>query len=257
MRFSTIVSGSSGNCVYIEAGDTRILVDAGCSNRCLVQSLASFGTSPSEISAIFISHEHRDHISGALRISKRFDIPLYASAETWRSLPFCNDYFDWQQHIFEYGMKIGEMEIDFFRLSHDAVQPVGFVFSHQQTKVGVATDTGTITPSMAKKLANIDGLVFEANHDLSMLMKGPYPYFLKQRVNSEKGHLSNRQAGLALAELCGERTKAILLAHLSDTNNHPDLALQQVGELLSANPECEHIELFVAPRYLPHPIIEV
>ena len=105
MKFTTIVSGSSGNCIYIEGGNTKILVDAGCTNRCLVQSLASFGTRPEELSAILITHEHTDHISGAFRISRRFRVPLYASELTWEKLPFLCDYSSWRQHIFHYGMR--------------------------------------------------------------------------------------------------------------------------------------------------------
>ncbi len=256
MKFTTIVSGSSGNCIYIEGGATALLVDAGCSNRCLVQALAGFGRRPEQIAALLITHEHRDHISGALRFARRFGIPVYASELTWEKLPFRNDFFREEQHIFEYGMKVGEIEVDFFRLAHDAVQPVGFVFSHQGQRVGVATDTGIVTPSMARLLANADGMIFEANHDYDMLLRGPYPYPLKRRVASENGHLSNQQAGLALRELIGERTQAVLLAHLSETNNRPELALAAVQACLE--PFRHHLPaITVAPRYTAHPLIEL
>ena len=153
-------------------------------------------------------------------------------------------------------MKVGEIEVDFFRLAHDAVQPVGFVFSHQGQRVGVATDTGVVTPSMARLLANADGMIFEANHDYDMLLHGPYPYPLKRRVASENGHLSNQQAGLALRELIGERTQAVLLAHLSETNNRRNWHLPRCRPVWE--PFRHHLPaITVAPRYTAHPLIEL
>lgn len=257
MKFTTIVSGSSGNCIYIEGGETALLVDAGCSNRCLTQALAAFGKTPQQIAGLLLTHEHRDHVAGVLRFSRRFGIPVYASELTWENLPCCDDFFPQDQHIFEYGMEIGGIGVDFFRLSHDAVQPVGFVFSHQGQRVGVATDTGVVTPSMAQQLANVDGLIFEANHDQDMLRRGPYPYYLKRRVASETGHLSNQQAGLALRELVGERTQAVILAHLSETNNRPELALAQVRACLGSSRAACLPAISVAPRCTAHPLIEL
>lgn len=255
MKFATITSGSSGNCIYIEGGNTSLLVDAGCSNRCLKQALAGFGKTPEQISAILISHEHSDHISGALRFSRRFGIPIYASELTWEKLPFYHDFFPWERHIFDYGMEIGDIGLDFFRLSHDAVQPVGFLLAADGQRVGVATDTGIITPSMARLLKDCDGLVIEANHDRDMLLRGPYPYMLKQRVASERGHLSNQQAGEALLALLGPQTRHVLLAHLSETNNRPELALKQVCTALGLSAAAAAIS--IAPRFEAHPLIDL
>ena len=159
-----------------------------------------------DIDAILITHEHSDHISRVAQLSKKYHIPVYASELTWKNLPFYDDYFRWERHIFDYGMEIGDIGLDFFRLSHDAVQPVGLLFEHNGHRVAIATDTGMVTPSMYRKLSNLDGLIFEANHDTSMLMHGSYPFFLKQRVASDKGHLSNRQAAEALVKLAGAKT---------------------------------------------------
>lgn len=257
MKFSTIVSGSNGNCIYIEAGSTCLLVDGGCSKKALLAALDSFGRRPEELQALLITHEHHDHISGALRLSRCFGIPIYATELTWENLPFRDEYPQWEENIFEYGMRVGEIGLDFFRLSHDAAQPVGFLLDHEGRRLGIATDTGLVTPSMARLLTNCDALIIEANHDVGMLARGPYSYALKQRVSSERGHLSNLQAGLALRELVGERTRAVVLAHLSATNNSPELALSQVRAALSASPEADHIQLSVAPRCAPHGLISV
>ena len=257
MRFTTICSGSSGNCVYVHGGNTHVLVDGGCTLKALNAALSSLSVSERNIKAILITHEHSDHISGAARIAKRFGIPIFASELTWESLPFRQDFLSWQRHRFEYGMEIGDLGVDFFRLSHDAAQPVGLVFEHNGQRVAVATDTGVVTPSMQRLLTNIEGLVFEANHSPEMLRQGPYPYYLKQRILSTQGHLSNAQSGMALAELVGERTQAVLLAHLSHVNNEPGLALSQVRSQLKDCRHMEHIQLSVAPRSTPHPVIEL
>lgn len=253
MEFTTIASGSSGNCIYIRGGKTRLLIDVGCPIQHVCASLSQLGTSVENIDAILITHEHSDHISRVAQLSKKYRIPVYASELTWEQLPFYHDYFRYERHIFDYGMEIGDLGLDFFRLSHDAVQPVGLLLQHDGHKVAVATDTGTITPSMHNKLHNIDGLIFEANHDLTMLQHGSYPLFLKRRVASDRGHLSNKQAAEALAQLVGPKTQHIILAHLSEKNNHPNLALQEVFGALGSCGAGPMIS--IAPRRAAHPLI--
>ena len=255
MKFTTIASGSSGNCIYIKAGNTNLLIDVGCPMKHVKDSLAALGSSIEAIDAILITHEHSDHISRVAQLSKKYHIPVYASELTWKNLPFYDDYFRWERHIFDYGMEIGDIGLDFFRLSHDAVQPVGLLFEHNGHRVAIATDTGMVTPSMYRKLSNLDGLIFEANHDTSMLMHGSYPFFLKQRVASDKGHLSNRQAAEALVKLAGAKTRHIILAHLSEKNNHPDLALQEVSRAFAFSDAAPDIS--IAPRRAVHPLIAV
>ena len=257
MRFTTICSGSSGNCVYINGGRTHVLVDGGCSLKTLRLALAQLKVDESSLDAILITHEHSDHVKGAARIAKRFSIPLYASERTWENLPFREDFLRWEQHKFDYGMEIGDLGLDFFRLSHDAIQPVGLVFDYLGQRVGVATDTGMVTPSMQRLLMNIEGLIFEANHCTDMLRRGPYPYHLKQRILSDKGHLSNIQAGVALRGLLGARSQAVLLAHLSHINNESQLAYDQVLAQLKDSPHLSHVQITVAPRYAPHPLIQL
>ena len=213
------------------------------------------GSSIEDIDAILVTHEHSDHINRVAQLSKKYHIPVYASELTWESLPFYDDYFRWERHIFDYGMEIGDIGLDFFRLSHDAVQPVGLLLEHNGHQVGIATDTGMVTPSMYRKLSNVDGLVFEANHDTAMLQHGTYPLFLKQRVSSDKGHLSNAQAAEALAKLAGPKTKHIILAHLSEKNNMPQLALQEVSNAFTSDEGTPNIS--IAPRRAAHPLIAV
>ena len=255
MEFTTIASGSSGNCIYIKGGNTTLLIDVGCAMKHVCASLHELGSSIEDIDAILVTHEHSDHINRVAQLSKKYHIPVYASELTWESLPFYDDYFRWERHIFDYGMEIGDIGLDFFRLSHDAVQPVGLLLEHNGHQVGIATDTGMVTPSMYRKLSNVDGLVFEANHDTAMLQHGTYPLFLKQRVSSDKGHLSNAQAAEAVAKLAGPKTKHIILAHLSEKNNMPQLALQEVSNAFTSDEGTPNIS--IAPRRAAHPLIAV
>ena len=255
MKFATIVSGSSGNCIYIEGGATHILVDAGLTIKALKAACAGFGCTPCDLSALLITHEHNDHISGAERICRHFGLPLWASRSTWEKLPFASCFSEADRHMFEYGMTIGELKLDFFRLSHDSVQPVGIIVEHEGKRLAIATDTGCVTPSMRQTLPDCDGYVFEANHDLDMLKRGPYSYSLKRRVMSERGHLSNAQTALALSELVGPHTRHVILAHLSETNNTPELAMQQVMAVMQTCPY--HPMITVAPRHTPHRLIEI
>ena len=152
-------------------------------------------------------------------------------------------------------MTIGELKFDFFRLSHDSVQPVGIIVEHEGRRLAIATDTGCVTPSMAKSLQDCDGYILEANHDLDMLKKGPYSYALKRRVMSDHGHLSNAQAALALSQLAGPHTKHVILAHLSETNNTPELAMGQVMAVMQG--AAFHPMITVAPRHVPHKLVEL
>ena len=255
MKFATIVSGSSGNCIYIEGGSTRVLVDAGLTLKTLKAACKEYGCEPADFAAILITHEHNDHISGAERIWRRFGVPLWASVSTWEHLPFSACFSEKERHMFEYGMTIGELKFDFFRLSHDSVQPVGIIVEHEGLRLAIATDTGCVTPSMAKSLQDCDGYILEANHDLDMLKKGPYRYALKRRVMSDHGPLSTAQAALALSQLAGPHTKHGIWAHLSETNTTPELAMGQVMAVMQG--AAFHPMITVAPRHVPHKLVEL
>ncbi len=255
MRFTTIKSGSKGNCIYVEGKDTKVLVDCGCTLKYMKQALADLEIRPEELSAILLTHEHSDHISGVSSFSRKYDIPVFASPLTWRHLPFFNDYPPEERNCFTYNMQIGDLQIDFFRISHDAHQPVGMVFHHNGHSIGVLTDTGEITPMMIKLLHGVDGIIVEANHNLQMLKEGSYPAFLKHRIASSIGHLSNQQSAEALAKIVTKNTKHVLLAHLSENNNTPHTALSEVENRLEDLKVPIHFKLFTAAYYAPLPMI--
>jgi len=254
MKFTTLMSGSAGNCVYIEGGSSKILVDIGCTMTYLKKALEKVFCRPEDISAVLVSHEHSDHIKGISAFCRKYDIPIFASPLTWEKLPFKDKILSKNQRNFEYGLVIGDIALDFIKLSHDACQPVGFIFTHNEQKLAMFTDTGKITPAMLSAIRNSDGLIIEANHNERMLKYGPYPTYLKKRISSDLGHLSNRQCAQGLLEAITDRTQAVLLAHLSETNNDPMLALQEVraafGERLS-------FDLYTAPNRSPHPLISL
>ncbi len=255
MYFTTLASGSSGNCIYVGSDRSGVLIDCGCSIRAARSAMQTLGIDESRIAAIFVSHEHSDHVKNVAALARALAVPIYASEKTWPALPFCDDFLPWERHIFAYDMQIGDMQVDFFRLAHDAVQPVGFVFQCRGQRVGVVTDSGVITPSMRQKLADVDGLILEANHDAELLRRGSYPAYLKRRIAGELGHLSNAQAAEAVGWLVGEHTRAVLLAHLSAANNEPQLAYETIARALAALELAQPPQLSVAPRNAPHQLI--
>lgn len=257
MEFTTLMSGSAGNCVYVSGGKNKILIDVGCSCRYLEKGLAQIGVNLSEINAILISHEHSDHISGVPVTAKRYDIPVFASELTWEKLPFHDDFLSWNKHKFAYGMEIGDLGIEFFKTYHDAVQPVGMVVHHHEQKVAFATDTGQATPSMAKVLRGCDGIVMEANHSFEMLQNGPYPYFLKKRISGKQGHLSNTQSAKLLSKIITDKTQAVLLAHLSETNNTAERAFAEIEQSFMEETFTYSCELTVAQNRAVSPLIKL
>ena len=256
MKVCTLASGSSGNAVYIEAEDTRLLIDAGMSGRAITSRLEAVGVSGEDLDAILVTHEHIDHIKGVGVLSRRFDLPVYATGATWQAMPSSVGVI--REENIRYltagsGLEIGSQQVEVFGTSHDAADSVGFTFFHGHSKIGLATDTGCLNNYIRQRLQGCDVLVFEANHDLQMLKNGRYPWSLKQRILSDRGHLSNAAAGHCLASLVTEQTKAVVLAHLSEENNRPDLAYATVAEILERNglkPGTD-LTLEIAPRSEP------
>lgn len=257
MEFTTLMSGSAGNCTYISGGNTKILVDVGCSVRYMEKALAQIGVNLCDIDAIFISHEHIDHIRGVATCSSRYDIPIFASHLTWQSLPFYKDFAHHKRHEFIYDMQFGDLDIQFFKTWHDAVQPVGMVFGYNGKRVALATDTGRVSPSMIRALSGCDGLIMEANHSQKMLAAGPYPYFLKKRIAGEKGHLSNQQSAAALAQIITAKTQAVLLAHLSEVNNNAKTAVQEVKKELQKFNFSYSCPIIAASNKVVSPLISI
>lgn len=256
MEFTTLVSGSTGNCIYVRGGNTRVLVDCGCSLVYLRQALANFEVSLDDIDAVLITHEHTDHICGLKPLIKH-GIPIFASPLTWENIPCASEIPSQKRHIFDYNMEIRDIHVDFFKLSHDAAQPVGMVFRYGDKSVGVATDTGEPTASMMKALSNVTGMVLEANHSSRLLDEGPYPTFLKRRIAGNLGHLSNLQCAHCLRKLVGENTQAVLLAHLSKVNNTIETALREVKQEVDREPGISGFQLSAALAKAPHPLISL
>lgn len=228
MDFFTLASSSAGNCAFVKSGDTSLLIDAGISAARIEQALLAQGEEPVRLSGILLTHEHTDHIAGAAKLSLKYGVPVYASPKTWEALPFADELPYYLKKNYEYDMRLGDFGVDFCKTAHDAMQPVGMVLSAEGKKLGYVTDTGSVTRGMLYTLRGLDALVLEANHDRELLAKGPYPAVLKRRVAGQSGHLANAQAAELLQYLLSKGRFRVILAHLSETNNRPELAYQTV-----------------------------
>ncbi len=237
---SVLASGSRGNTAIVESSRARLLVDAGISCRETFKRVKLSGRDPREISAILITHEHSDHICGLATLAKKLSIPVFmtgATHQAWaRSLR--DESGELPQiaklEIFSSGrsFEIADITVTPFTIPHDAADPVGFTFRAEGTKVGIATDLGYMPASVRDHLRRCDVLVIESNHDLEMLRVGPYPWSVKQRVMSRVGHLSNESLAQFFAEDYDGGASYIVLAHLSEENNHPEIALRAAEEAL-------------------------
>jgi phosphoribosyl 1,2-cyclic phosphodiesterase len=237
MRFASLGSGSSGNCMVIEQASTRLLLDCGFSVKETIARLSQLMLAPEDISGILVTHEHDDHAKGAFKLAEKLNIPVWLShgtrVMTTRYLPKTQV----QTNIVDShtSFEIGDMQITPFPVPHDAREPTQFVFSNGQHKLGVLTDTGGTTPHIKEMLSGCDALVLECNHDLSMLETGPYSYALKKRVGGHLGHLDNQSAANLLAELDNSKLKHIVAAHLSAKNNKETLAKNALSQVLSCD----------------------
>ena len=235
MRFCPLFSGSSGNCIFIEGGGVRVLVDAGLAGRTIINALAGINVSPDTIDAIVVTHEHSDHIKGVGVISRRYSIPVYANSATWDAMspligevaPSCVRIFETDRDFF-----IHELNVLPFATPHDAAESVGYCFNHKGAQVSTLTDVGHINARLLSAVQESDIILLESNHDVEMLKAGSYPYTLKRRILGDNGHLSNDAAGEALVKLykCGLRNA--VLGHLSHENNLEPLALETVRQAL-------------------------
>lgn len=238
MRVCLLASGSKGNAIFVEVGDTRLLVDAGLSAREITSRLASIGVDGNDIDAILISHEHTDHTRGAGTLARKLKIPLLASYPTSRESARILGKMTCVEFESGYPFAIKDIQIDPFPITHDACDPVGFVIESHEGKVGIATDLGCATGLVRDKLKGCRMLVLESNHDEEMLLNGPYPWHLKQRIKSRHGHLSNEDSAALLDELVHHGLAAVFLAHLSEVNNDPAVALDVTERLLAGQNVC-------------------
>lgn len=238
MDFCTLYSGSSGNSIYIGTDKTKLLVDAGVSGKKIQEGLSEIGVNPNDIKGILITHEHDDHIKAAGILSRRFNIPIYANKDTWMAMESAiGEVKSDNIRVFEkyYPFEIGDITIIPFKIPHDASSPCGYSFINENKKVSIATDIGHASEDVKNNIKDSDLILLESNHDVEMLKVGPYPYYLKRRVLSEVGHLSNEDCGKTIVDILNSRIKKVVLGHLSKTNNYPELAYRTVLSILEMN----------------------
>ena len=259
MRFCPLCSGSSGNATYIEAGGTRILIDAGLSCKRITELLERIGTDPRTLSAILLTHEHVDHVRGVNVLSKKYDLPVYANAETWSMLkeplkdvaPKNVCVFESDRDFYLSGVRVLP-----FSVPHDAIHCVGYTVSAGGHKVGVCTDLGHVDARILSILSGCDLLLFEANHDVDMLMAGSYPYLLKKRILSGSGHMNNDDCCRALVKLHESGVRNVILGHLSKENNYPELAMVAVRSALE-EAGIGDMQIAIASREEPTGVFEL
>ena len=227
-------SGSRGNATLIEAGNTRVLIDCGFNLGVTEARMQNLGIDPASLAAILVTHEHGDHLGGVARLARRHGIDVWMTAGTYSAW---GDRRVESVHQFSphAGWRIGNLDIQPYPVPHDAREPCQYVLAFGGLRVGILSDAGAVTPHMQQMLSGCDALMLECNHDAALLDAGPYPYSLKQRVGGGFGHLNNEQsAGLLRAVDCS-RLQHLVLTHLSETNNRPDLALAAVHHAMESD----------------------
>lgn len=228
-KYSILASGSTGNSFYLETAQKRILVDAGLTGKKITSLLAEIDRKPEDLDAILVTHEHSDHIKGVGVLARKYNLDVYANENTWKIMDERNMIGKLdvaQKHVFERGktLTFGDVDIESFGVSHDAIDPQFYRFMKDDKSFVMLTDTGYVSDRMAGLIENADGYLIESNHDIEILRSGAYPWSLKQRILSDKGHLSNEDGAQTMIRTIGNRTKKIYLGHLSKENNIKELA---------------------------------
>lgn len=233
---SVLASGSTGNSTFIETGKGSVLVDVGLSCKKTDETLNQIGKSLQDVNAIFITHEHVDHIKGLKVIAKKYDIPIYANAKTWNAIER-KDIIIKTEQKFHFNpleeKEIAGLNVQSFNVSHDAIDPQFYTFSQNNKKISLITDTGYVSDTMKGIIKESDVFLFESNHDVDMLRMGRYPWNTKQRILSDVGHVSNEDAAHAMKDVITSNTKRIYLGHLSLDNNIKELARMSVEQILN------------------------
>ena len=250
MQLHILASGSTGNAIFLEIGGAKILVDAGISARRIEKGLRAVGVEPAALDAILVTHEHSDHVSGLPVFTRKFKAPVYARRRTWDAFqPAHHVAADYRRELGT-RLDIGGVRIEPFAISHDAAEPVGYSICYGDLKCVVATDMGCVSERVEQDIAFADVMVFESNHDVAMLRSGPYPEYLKKRILGTRGHLSNLETGRCLARMGKKSGMHVFLAHLSQHNNCPELALSTVEKVLEQQGTRLDQDLFL---HLAHP----
>lgn len=233
MRLASIASGSSGNCIYMGSDNTHVLIDVGISKKRIESGLSDIGLSAKDLSGIFITHEHSDHIGGLGVFARKYHIPMYATEGTIEEIKKMKNLGEYDFGLFrviepDRDVQIGDVVVSPFATSHDAAASCGYRVNAGGSSAAVVTDLGNFNHYIVNHLQGLDAMVIEANHDIRMLETGPYPYYLKRRILSDYGHLSNERSGQLLCELLHDDMKRIFLGHLSKENNMAELAFETV-----------------------------
>ena len=252
MKICVLASGSKGNCAYIETSKTKSLVDLGMSAGYVAKALKNIGVDPSLIQRVFITHTHSDHVAGLKVFLKKYHPVVYLTEKMETELNF-----DIEDKVYiDNDMDIADLTVTVIKTSHDAADSNGYVFSSQGRSIVYITDTGYIHVKNFPKLENKNVYVFESNHDVRMLREGRYPYYLQQRILSDKGHLSNKDSAYYLSKFIGDRTEKIILIHLSEENNRPEVALNTLLDTLK-DKEVRVPDIFIASQKESTELIEL
>ncbi len=255
-KLCILASGSKGNSIYISNSRAALLFDAGLSGKEIERRMHSRQLDPKSLTGIVVSHEHSDHIRGAGILSRRYKIPVYMTPKTAQAAsgqigtPHKTHHFTCGKSF-----EIDGLLIRPFSTSHDAEDPSGFTVSHKERKIGIATDLGVVTGMVKEHLKNCNVLVLEANHDMDMLINGPYPWHLKQRIKSRNGHLSNQDSCNLLEQVLHINLAYVILAHLSEENNDPEIALKTLKQAVNGNGCNPHF--YVADQYTGSQVINI
>lgn len=253
--FCPIASGSNGNSTYIGASNAHILIDAGLSGKKIEDALLNLKIHPKYLDAIFVTHEHKDHIQSVGTLSRKYDIPIYATKKTWKQLEHkcligkisCKNKIYIATNT-EY--KVKDIVVSPFEVPHDAAEPVAYNIKVNNYKISTLTDVGHITDNLKEKIYNSDILLLESNHDINMLINGQYPRALKERILGDYGHLSNESAGKLLSDIACDKLKYVFLGHLSGDNNTPGIAYNTVSNIIESKNKRVHktFKLFALNR---------
>lgn len=263
MRMMSIASGSSGNCIYIGSDNTHILIDAGVSRKKILEGLAAADLSVNDISAVFVTHEHSDHIKGLGVLTRKDKVPVYSTRGTRDGIFEAGTLGELPGELFrviepDSDICIDDLQIHAFRVSHDAKEPVAYTVTCGEKKAGVITDLGYYNDYIVNNLTGSQAMLVEANHDVNLLQVGSYPYYLKQRILGNKGHLSNEVSGKLINDLLNDNVNTVLLGHLSKENNYDKLAFETVRleiDMSENGYKAKDFDIEVAKRSEPSRII--
>ncbi len=256
VKLTILGSGSNGNASYVETGETRLLVDAGFSGRQIRQRLAGIGRVPENLTAILITHEHSDHITGLAAIAEKARIPVYCNRATMEEIQRTQSaHLDFRLFVAGGGFDVGDISVETFSIPHDAQDPVGFVLRTTGGSIGFATDLGHVTKLVLERIRKTNALVLESNYDVKMLQDCPHrPWSLKQRILSRHGHLSNEAAADCVSEIMTDDLRHLYLGHLSRDCNKPELAQRVMSKRLETL-TAPHVQLHLTSQAVPCPTL--